>query len=321
MVKSLDFNIKMKNNLFISVIIPVYNSENTIELVCKKILDSLKNEFNFEIILVNDYSKDDSLSRCKSLFERNNNIILLNLSKNFGQHNAILAGLSFASGENIVFLDDDLQTPPEEIKKLILKLEEGYDVVFANYKQKKHSKLKNIGSKINDLMSNILLKKPKKLQMTSYFIIKKFLANEILKYTGPYPYLGGLILRSTNNIGILNIDHKEREFGKTNYNFIKLFRLWLNGYTNFSIKPLRISFILGISMSAIGFILAIIFIIRKIMNPSISIGWTSIIVVLFVFFGLQLLLTGMIGEYIGRVFLTLNKQPQYVIKDIYNYKK
>lgn len=311
----------MKNNLLISIIIPVYNSENTIELVCKKIFDSLRNEFNFEIIIVNDCSKDDSISKCKSIFERNNNIIFLNLSKNFGQHNAILAGLSFASGENIIFLDDDLQTPPEEIKKLVLKLEEGYDVVFANYMHKEHSLLKNMGSKINDIMLNILLKKSKSIQITSYFIIRKFLADEILKYSGPYPYLGGLILRSTDNIGIVYVDHQQRKVGKTGYNFLKLLKLWVNGYTNFSIEPLRISFLLGVFISLISFIFTFIFIIRKIMNPDIIIGWTSIISVLFFFFGLQLIITGVIGEYVGRIFLNLNMQPQYVIKDIYNYKE
>jgi undecaprenyl-phosphate 4-deoxy-4-formamido-L-arabinose transferase len=311
----------MKNKYSISIIIPVFNSEKTIEIVCNKIKDVSKDNYYFEIILVNDNSQDNSLNICKTLTEKNNCIILLNLAKNFGQHAALLAGLNYATGDYIVFLDDDLQTPPEEITNLIAKLEEGYDVVYANYKSKKHSKFQNIGSKINDIMANIILKKPKNLRITSYFIIKKFLATEILKYTGPYPYLAGLILRSTNNIGILNIDHKERVFGKTNYNFIKLFRLWLNGYTNFSIKPLRMSFILGISTSIISFILAIIFTIRKIIDPNIFIGWTSIIVALFFFFGLQLILIGLIGEYVGRVFLTLNKQPQYVIKDIYNYKK
>lgn len=311
----------MKDNFLISIIIPVYNSEDTIELVCSKIIDSLKNGYNFEIILVNDNSKDNSLNKCKILTEKNRNILLINLSKNFGQHAAILAGLNYAKGDYIVFLDDDLQTPPEEIKNLIIKLEEGYDVVYANYSSKKHSGFQNFGSKINDIMANIILKKPKKLQITSYFIIKKFLANEILKYTGPYPYLGGLILRSTNNIGILNVEHQEREYGKTNYNFIKLFRLWLNGYVIFSLKPLRISFILGISISIISFILTIIFIIRRIIDPNIFIGWTSIIVALFFFFGLQLIIIGFIGEYVGRIFLTLNKQPQYVIKNIYNNKK
>jgi len=305
----------------ISIIIPVFNSEKTIEIVCNKIKDVSKDNYYFEIILVNDNSQDNSLNICKTLTEINDYIILLNLAKNFGQHAALLAGLNYATGDYIVFLDDDLQTPPEEITNLIAKLEEGYDVVYANYKSKKHSKFQNIGSKINNIMANIILKKPKNLRITSYFIIKKFIANEILKYTGPYPYLGGLILRSTDNIGILNIDHKEREFGKTNYNFIKLFRLWLNGYTNFSIKPLRISFIFGISTSIVSFILAIIFTIRKIIDPNIFIGWTSIIVALFFFFGLQLIVIGFIGEYVGRIFLTLNKQPQYVIKDIYNYKK
>lgn len=307
--------------MVISIIIPVYNSEKTINNVIERIQLTLLNKIKYEIILVNDGSGDNSLSICRALREKYKSIILLNLSKNFGQHAAIFAGLNYAKGDYIVFLDDDLQTSPEEINKLIVKLEEGYDVVYANYRSKKHSKFQILGSKINNIMANVILNKPRKLQITSYFIIKRFIANEILKYTGPYPYLGGLILRSTNNIGILYIDHKEREFGKTNYNFIKLFRLWLNGYTNFSIKPLRVSFVFGVVISIISFVLAVFFIIKKIIDPDIFIGWTSIIVALFFLSGLQLIIIGFIGEYVGRIFLSLNKQPQYIIKDIYNNKK
>lgn len=309
------------NSFFVSIIIPVYNSENTIELVCRDIFNSLKNEFEFEIILVNDRSTDNSYGKCNKLSENHKNIIFINLSKNFGQHNAIFAGLKFSKGDYIVFMDDDLQTPPIEIKNLVMKINEGFDVVYANYRNKKHSKIQNIGSKINDIMSNVLLKKPKNLRITSFFIIRRFIANEILKYEGPYPYLGGLVLRSTDNIGITYVEHKKRISGETGYSFLKLLKLWLNGYTNFSVKPLRVSFFLGAFISIVSFILAVLFIIRKIINPEIFMGWTSIIVVLLFFSGIQLVITGFIGEYIGRIFLSLNKQPQYIIKEIINYKK
>src|SRR4030065_2959528 len=196
-------NLKQKN--FLSIVIPVYNSNKTINILVERIREVLSNKLIFEVVLVNDGSKDNSYEKCRELTRKYSFIKFINLSKNFGQHNANLAGLHYVKGNYIVFMDDDLQTPPEEIPKLINKIEEGYDVVYANYHYKYHSKLRNIGSWTNDIMSYILLKKPKNFKITSYFIIKKYLIDEILNYTGPYPYLGGLILRLTDNIGIVDI--------------------------------------------------------------------------------------------------------------------
>jgi len=302
----------------ISIIIPVYNSESTIKIVVEDIKETLSNKSNFEIVLVNDGSKDNSYKKCKELARKYSFIKFINLSKNFGQHNAILAGLHFVKGNYIIFMDDDLQTPPEEIPRLINKIKEGYDVVYANYYYKYHSKLRNIGSWINNVMTNILLKKPKNLKITSYFIIKKYLIDEILNYTGPYPYLGGLILRSTDNIGMIDITHEKREYGKSNYSFMSLLRLWINGFTNFSVKPLRISFFLGILFSSIGFLFSFFLLIRKLIYPQVVLGWTSIIIAILLFSGVQLISVGLIGEYVGRIFLTQNKQPQYIIKEKYN---
>jgi len=302
----------------ISIIIPVYNSESTIKIVVEDIKETLSNKSNFEIVLVNDGSKDNSYKKCKELARKYSFIKFINLSKNFGQHNAILAGLHFVKGNYIIFMDDDLQTSPEAIPELIDKIEEGYDVVYANYYYKYHSKLRNIGSWINNVMTNILLKKPKNLKITSYFIIKKYLIDEILNYTGPYPYLGGLILRSTDNIGMIDITHEKREYGKSNYSFMSLLRLWINGFTNFSVKPLRISFFLGILFSSIGFLFSFFLLIRKLIYPQVVLGWTSIIIAILLFSGVQLISIGLIGEYVGRIFLTQNKQPQYIIKEKYN---
>lgn len=305
--------------MFISIIIPVYNSEKSIEILISKLLKILNN-FEFEIILVNDGSKDNSLIICKKISNTNENIKLINLSKNFGQHNAIIAGFNYISGDLVVVLDDDLQTPPEAIPHLMEKIKKGYDVVFANYKYKSHSIFKNLGSKLNDVTINLLLNKPKDIKITSFFIIKKFLVKEIIKYRGPYPFIGGLILRSTNNISKIYVNHGQRNFGDTNYNFIKLVKLWLNGFTNFSIKPLRVSFILGLFCSIVGFFLALIIIIYKLMNPIIIIGWSSLIVSTLILSGLQLIVLGAIGEYVGRIFLSLNNHPQYIVKDFYNFK-
>jgi len=311
----------LKNNIFLSIVIPVYNSEKTIEIVLKKIEETLLRKINYEVILVNDGSKDNSYKICRKISKENDSVKFINLSKNFGQHSAILAGLHFVKGDYIVFMDDDLQTPPQEVWKLINEMKEGYDVVYANYKNKQHNKFKTFGSKINDIMANILFKKSKNINITSYFIIKRYLVNEIINYTGPYPYLGGLVFRSTDNISTVDIIHYRREYGKSNYSFMSLLKLWFNGFTNFSVKPLRISFFLGLICSLTGFIFSIFLVIRKIIDPQVVLGWTSMIVAILLFSGIQLILVGIVGEYVGRIFLSQNKQPQYVIKEKYNIKK
>lgn len=313
-------NDKMRMCSLLSIIIPVFNSEKTIEEVVNRIKLTLEDKQKFEVILVNDGSIDSSYDKCKQLSKLNNFIKLINLSKNFGQHSAILAGLQFAKGEYIAVLDDDLQTPPDEIWKLIDKIKEGYDVVYANYIYKKHNFLQNIGSKINYIMATILLKKPKTVKTSSYFIIRKYLAKEIINYSGPYPYLAGLILRVTNNIGVVNISHKERLYGKSNYSFLKMVELWINGFTNFSVKPLRVALLLGILFAVAGFLLSILLLIRNFINLMVVVGWTSIIVIILFSSGIQLILIGLIGEYVGRIFMSQNRQPQYIIKEKYNIK-
>ena len=311
----------MTNNILLSIIIPVYNSEKTISLVVSKIIDNISDKYNYETILVNDNSSDNSYLECINLSKKYDFIKFINLSKNFGQHNAILAGLNYAKGGYIIILDDDLQTDPKNIIDLINKIEEGFDVVYANYKSKYHERFHNLGSKFNDLIMNILFHKPKNIQITSYFIIKRFLVDEIKKYSGPYPYLGGLILQTTDNIGKIDIEHYERHYGKSNYSFLKLFRLWVNGFTNFSVKPLRIAFLLGFIFSIIGFLIALFLIIRKIITPDIVLGWTSILVSILIFSGIQMISLGLIGEYVGRIFLSLNRQPQFVIKEKLNIEE
>jgi undecaprenyl-phosphate 4-deoxy-4-formamido-L-arabinose transferase len=309
----------------ISVVIPVYNSEKTIEEVVNEIeiaVSKLNSKYDLEIILVNDYSKDNSLQVCKNICKYKSFVKLISFSKNFGQHNALMAGIKIASGDYIISMDDDLQTPPGEMGKLIEELEKNnYDVVFAKYKTENKSIFRIFGSFVNDKMVNILADKPKNITINSYFIMKKYIANEIIKYEHAYPYIIGLIFRVTQNVGNIIIEHKDRKFGKSNYTFKKLLQLWINGFTNFSVKPLRISSIFGLFLSIAGFIYLLTIIIRKIINPGIPAGWTSIMATIIFFGGIQLLSIGLLGEYIGRVFLSINKKPQYVIKEKYSIDK
>lgn len=302
----------------ISVVIPVYNSEKTISDVVLKIKKILDKRI-FEIILVNDGSKDNSYNICKKLVENNSEVKFINLSKNFGQHNALMAGYNIAGGEYILSMDDDLQTSPEEILKLIEKIKSSTsDVVYAQYPEKKHNKFRNFGTWINDLMAKLFIGKNDNFVITSFFIMKKYVKDELIEYEGPYPYLAGLILRVTQNVGTVDVIHKERKIGKSNYTLTKLLRLMLNGFTNFSVKPLRIASIVGIIISMSSVFGAFYILIKKMLfSEYILLGWSSLMILLFFSLGIQLIFLGLIGEYVGRIFLSLNKQPQYVIKEIF----
>ncbi len=302
----------------ISYVIPCYNSENTISKVITEINEVMKlnNKDMYEVILVNDCSKDNVWNKIKEICKENSNVKAINFAKNFGQHAALIAGYRYATGDIVVSLDDDGQIPVNEVYSLIKKIEEGYDVVYASYKNKKHNFFRNIGTKVNNFMCEKLLKKPKKLMLTSFFVANKFIIDEIIKYDNPYTYIPGLVLRATNNIASVPVNHRERKIGKSGYSFKKLLSLWINGFTAFSVVPLRISMIIGIAISFLGFVYMIYIIINKIINPVVPMGWTSTISILLLLGGIILFVLGMIGEYIGRIYISINNSPQYVIKEI-----
>jgi len=304
--------------LLVSIVIPVYNSENTIGKLVDLIVENLNN-FRLEIILVNDDSKDNSEEVCIKIFNKYGSIVkFYSLAKNVGEHNAVMAGLNHATGDYIVIMDDDFQNPISEVIKLISYAEQNnYDVVYTYYKKKKHSFFRNFGSRFNDRIANIMLKKPKDLYLSSFKILNKFIVNEIIKYDLPFPYIDGLILRTTSNIGKIKVEHSERKSGKSGYTTFKLISLWLNMFTNFSILPLRLSIIIGFVFAAFGFLLGAFTIIEKIINPDLPVGYSALIVVVSVFAGIQLMAIGMVGEYLGRVFLSQNKSPQYSIRKKY----
>ena len=307
----------------VSFVIPCYNSEKTIEKVIEEIKETMKNnrEDLFEIVLVNDCSKDNTWEKIKEISKNNSNVKGINFSKNFGQHSALMAGYRNTTGEVVVSVDDDGQIPVSEVYSLIKKIDEGYDVVYASYANKKHSFARNIGTKLNNFMCEKLLKKPKDIMITSFFVAKKFIIEEIVKYDNPYTYVPGLVLRTTKNIAAVPVNHRERENGTSGYNFVKLLGLWVNGFTAFSVLPLRISMIMGITLSILGFIYMICVIINKFLNPLVPLGWSSTISILLLLGGMILFVLGMIGEYIGRIYISINNSPQYVIKETVNIEK
>lgn len=306
----------------ISIVIPCYNSEESINEVITAIkIEMIKLKQSYEIILVNDNSNDHTYSEIKKMCQQNNNIIGINLSKNFGQHNAIMAGLHNISkkSEYVLFLDDDLQTHPSQISKLIDKINDGYDVVYGTYAEKQHSFFRNLGSKFNAWTIRLLTDRPKHIQTSSFWIAKRYICDEILKYKSSYPFLSGLVFRITHNVGNITIEHFQRKYGKSNYNLKKLIKLW-STLINFSVIPLRVSIIFGIILGVLGIISTIVIIIKKMVNPNVPVGWTSIMATMFILSGINLIFMGIIGEYIGRIFMASNDKPQFIVKEIIGKK-
>lgn len=301
----------------VSFVIPCYNSSRTIGKVVEEIRETMEGtkQYDYEIILVNDSSPDDTFEEIKRICETYGNVCGVNLARNFGQHAALMAGFRYVHGDIVVCLDDDGQTPAEEVGKLLVKMDEGFDVVYARYKHKQHSAFRNMGSKLNELMARVMLGKPKDLYLSSYFVAKRFIIDEMVRYTNPYPYVIGLVLRTTKKIANADVNHREREIGTSGYTLGKLFALWFNGFTAFSIIPLRIATVIGALAAVAGFIYGSYTIIRKLVDPNVVIGFSSIMSAIMFIGGMLMLMLGIIGEYIGRIYISLNNSPQYVIRE------
>ena len=308
----------------ISFVIPCYASEHTISLVVQEIITTMDDlqQYSWELVLVNDCSPDNTFEVIRNVCISNPNIIGINLALKFGQHAALMAGFNQVSGDIIVCMDDDEQTPGNEVGKLLEKIEEGYDVAYARYVSQKHSIYRNIGSRINSKMTEFLLDKPKDLYISSYFAIRRYIVDEMVKYDHSFPYVIGLVLRSTKNIANVDVTHRERQEGSSGYSIQKLLSLWMNGFTAFSVKPLRLASLLGLILAAVGFISTIILILNKLAHPSeVMLGWSSTMAVMMLIGGVLLIVLGIIGEYIGRIYICINKSPQYIIREKVQGKK
>jgi polyisoprenyl-phosphate glycosyltransferase len=310
-------NRKKRSKVDVSIVVPVYNSVDCLsELFVQltKVLDKLAKDY--EIILVNDCSPDRSWEKITELCNLSPKVKGIDLRKNFGQDNAIMAGLRHSSGEAVIIMDDDLQHDPADIPALIRGIGNMYDVCYANFGIKKQTRLKNIGSSFNDKVANVILKKPKDVYLSPYKAIKREIVEEILKYDGPYPYVDGLLFRITTSINQISVAHHARYAGKGNYSFLKSVRVWSKLATNFSVLPLRVATILGFMSSMLGFMLAVIFITMYFMGITSPSGWYSLIVSVLFLGGIQLWSIGLIGEYVGRLFLYYSKEPQYVVREV-----
>ncbi len=312
-------NLKMDKKDKVSFVIPCYASAHTIEGVVAEVNETMKKygKYEWEFVLINDSSPDNTYEVIKGLCEKSDNITGIDLSRNFGQHSALMAGFNNVSGDIVLCLDDDGQTPGTEVYKILDKMKEGYDVVYARYGNKQHSAFRNFGSKVNSIMSEILLDKPKDLFISSFFGVRRYLVDNMIKYNHAFPYVIGLVLRSTKNIANVDVEHRARLEGNSGYSLKKLIGLWMNGFTAFSVKPLRMATFFGVLMAFIGFAYAIFLVIRKLIYPeNILLGWSSNMSAILVIGGLILFMLGIIGEYIGRIYICMNNAPQFIIKEM-----
>ncbi|QIL70093.1 glycosyltransferase family 2 protein [Diaphorobacter sp. HDW4B] len=301
-----------------SIVIPVYNSEKILPELLKQLnaeLEKLGLLGDSELILVNDSSPDGSWDVLRSLTQLYPNLKAVNLAKNFGQHNAIMAGLQFASGDNIVLMDDDLQHSPAYIGDLLQALEKD-DVCFVRFEKRQHAGWKVAGSNFNNLLASHLVEKPKDLYLSSFKAFRKHIRAAVVQYEGPYPYIDGLILRSTNRIHVIDAVHRERFTGQGNYNLKRSVSLLMKMATGFSVAPLRLAIIIGVVFGLLSLLTVVYVIVDKLMNPSVQPGWTSIVAIVLAVSGIQMLFLGLIGEYMGRLYLNINKKPQFVVREI-----
>ncbi|MDO4566046.1 MAG: glycosyltransferase family 2 protein, partial [Oscillospiraceae bacterium] len=304
-----------------SFVIPCYRSELSLEAVVEEIRSTVaqREGYDYEINLVNDCSPDGVWQVIKRLAGEDKKIHGVSLARNFGEYGAVMAGMRMCTGDIAVFLDDDGQTPANELFSLVDALDEDCDVAFASYlwpgSGKKHSAFRRFGSRVNDLMLRLLLKKPKDLEATSYIAAKRYVVEEACRYANPYPYSTGLFLRTTSKVKNVPVHHRERELGRSGYNFKKLLSLWFDGLTSFSIVPLRIATGAGCVFSLAGFIYTIFLIIERLTSPDIPLGYASTMAAVLVIGGILMLLIGMLGEYLGRIYISINNNPQYVIRE------
>ncbi len=302
----------------ISFVIPCYRSEKTVLVVVDEIERTMaqRNELQYEIILVNDGSPDNVWQVIEGRAEEDAHIMGINLAKNFGQHSALMAGYNHCTGDFVVSLDDDGQTPADKVFLLIDELEKGYDVVYASYPETHQNAFRRWGSNFAKKMSDYMFDIKDDRKGSSYFVTRKFVIDEIIRYNHSYPYIAGLILRTTRNIGVVSIPHRDRIAGKSGYNLKSLISLWLNGFTAFSVKPLELGTYVGIGLAMLGFMYAIYTIIRRLFTPTVVEGWSSLISIILIVGGIIMVMLGLIGEYIGRIYICINNSPQYVIKEI-----
>ena len=300
----------------LSIVVPVYNGAATIGLLVEA-LSALEVPGGLEIVLVNDGSPDDSGTVCRRLLETATvPLTYVEHARNYGEHNAVMTGLRHARGRFVITMDDDLQNPPEEVVRLFLHARDGgYDVVYTRYAEKQHEAWRNLGSRFANRVADLLLDKPRGLYLSSFRCMSRLVVDGVTRYEGPFPYVDGLIMQVTQRIGSLEVEHLPRATGRSNYTLRRLVRLWLNLAVNFSLLPLRLAVFAGVAMAALG-ALGALYVIWHAVSGEQPQGWASTMVVILLVSGVQFVILGILGEYLGRTFMTGNRRPQGIVREV-----
>ena len=303
----------------VSMVVPVYRSERILARLVEEVAAAMAGAGfaadAYELILVNDSSPDDSWRVIRALAKDHPFVRGVSLRKNFGQHSATMAGLHYVRGRTVVIMDDDLQHPPSEIRNMIAALDAGFDVCYTRYGGRQHAAWKVLGSRFNDAVATRVLKKPKGLYLSSFKAMRREIADEVVKYDGPFAYLDGLILETTRSITAIDIEHQPRREGEGNYNLKRSVSLWLRMSTGFSIFPLRIATVSGFSLAALSAIVVLVIAFKRLQHPEWPAGWASLIATILLVGGVQTFCIGMLGEYLGRAYLKINGKPQFVVRE------
>lgn len=305
----------------VTVAIPCYRSADTIAAVVAEVKKEilLRDGADYQFVLVNDCSPDDTFGVIRSLAESDKKIVGVSLSRNCGQEAATLAALPFVSGDVCVFMDDDGQHPADEIYKLVDKVTEGYDLVYGRFYEKHHSAGKKMFSRIHNAISEFNGTKIKGVALSSYFALSKFCAKQLVNYRSPFVSRGGYMMAVTAKVANVDISvHRERISGSSSYTFKKMMAMWTSSFTNFTMKPIRAATGIGALTAVAGFIYGLYLIIRKLVNPDVALGFTSIMAVMLLLGGLIMIMLGLLGEYIGRTYMTVSNMPQYVVRETLN---
>lgn len=304
----------------LSVIVPCYNSTPILKTMVKQTIATIKTlpVDDYEFVLVNDCSPNlKTIELLKEIANTYPSIRVVDLARNGGQANAQIAALNFVTGDVILNMDDDMQTHPKNIPVLFQKIEEGYDLVLGKYPHKRHSFYRRVLTKMDDIFETVVLKKPPELSFTSFWIARRYITDELIKYCAPYSFMEGLFLRTAGRITNVEVEHFERQEGASGYNFIKLVRLWSN-FTGFTVLPLRIAGVFGAAVAMGAFVWTIVLVAKRLLNGSVPAGYTSLMCMILLSFGITMAGIGVLGEYIGRIFMVVNRSPQFVLKEVYD---
>ncbi|MFD2572064.1 glycosyltransferase family 2 protein [Spirosoma soli] len=300
--------------MHLSVVIPVYNSERTISPLVDRLQACLA-EKTFEIVLVNDGSPDLSEAVCEELADTYTNVQFVSLRRNFGEFNAVLCGLNYSRGRFVAIIDDDFQNPPEAILTLLQTAETGdFDVVYSRYEQKQHHWFRNWGSRLVNTLTTYSLGKPRDLYLSSFKLIRREVVNEIIRYRGPYPYIDGLIFRVTRNVGSVVVPHNARSEGRSNYTVRKLVSLFLNVFIGYSLWPIRLFTVIGATLFGLGLLSGLVCVISWLLLDFAITSWAIVVWAILTGLGIQLLFLGVLGEYLGKLFMAHSGLPPYVVK-------